>query len=815
MEKGLIKSIGRVSDATLASYKTDLIIIDANNSWVTPGLVDIHSQLGIRATPYLQGASDDWCSNNGNIQPFLKVVDALNTHDGSYELAVASGVTTALVLPGSNNAISGQGLPIKLRKTAELTPTAMLLEYPDDTDDHSAPRWYHVMHAYGENSGRSHSQTRMDTASALRKAYTQASNLRREQDSYCLKAAQGLWDSLGAFPSDLEWEPLVDVLRGKAKAHVQADESVDLDDMVRLSNEFQFPISVVHGASDAYLVPDLLKRSYGQPPAIVLRGTSTRDRRETYRSSEFAPRILSVEGLQVAMKSDYTARHLLYEAQQAYFYGLPSNLALSSITTIPSTILGLDHRVGFIRPGNDADVIIWDSHPMALGATPKQIWIDGIAQLISPHILDKPASFQEAPEVPVFDEEAALAVEYEGLPPLLPQRAEHDIVLFTHVKSAYVLSDLGVQNALSHTGDDLGYVVVINGSVACAGPQDTCASVMSSDATTIDLKGGSISPGFMSYGSPLGLEQISAEESTNDGIIMDPLVRSLPSVHSEETIPHALDALQYATRDSLLAYRAGVVSAVTAPDHDLFLSGISVAFSLGDQNKPIIQDAAALHVSIRHLKGGLSVSAQIAALRGLLLHPPKGKWLQWSNRITSGGVPLVIEAHGADIISSLILLKNEVEEAKSSIMKMTITGATEAHILAPQIAYANIGIIVTPSRPSPSEWEDRKTLPGPPMSKQSMIAELIAFDVLVGVGVKHTSEARNTRFDLAWIAIEANDTISMEETFALASVNLYKLLGVRVPDTIDLVATEGGNLLSLSGKPVAVISQRGGHVNLL
>lgn len=55
----------------------------------------------------------------------------------------------------------------------------------------------------------------------------------------------------------------------------------------------------------------------------------------------------------------------------------------------------------------------------------------------------------------------------------------------------------------------------------------------------------------------------------------------------------------------------------------------------------------------------------------------------------------------------------------------------------------------------------------------------------------------------------------MEETFALASVNLHKLLGIRVLDMIDLVATEGGNLLSMSGKPVAVISQRGGHVHLL
>lgn len=68
MDKGLIKSIGRVSAVALVSYKDDLITIDANNSWVTPGLVDVHSQLGNRAAPYLEGASNDWLSNNGNIQ---------------------------------------------------------------------------------------------------------------------------------------------------------------------------------------------------------------------------------------------------------------------------------------------------------------------------------------------------------------------------------------------------------------------------------------------------------------------------------------------------------------------------------------------------------------------------------------------------------------------------------------------------------------------------------------------------------------------------------------------------------------------------
>lgn len=75
MDKGLIKSIGHISDVTLAQFKSNLIIIDANNSWITPGLVDIHSQLGNRPTPYLKGASNDCRSNNGDTQVSLLLLN--------------------------------------------------------------------------------------------------------------------------------------------------------------------------------------------------------------------------------------------------------------------------------------------------------------------------------------------------------------------------------------------------------------------------------------------------------------------------------------------------------------------------------------------------------------------------------------------------------------------------------------------------------------------------------------------------------------------------------------------------------------------
>ena len=82
--------------------------------------------------------------------------------------------------------------------------------------------------------------------------------------------------------------------------------------------------------------------------------------------------------------------------------------------------------------------MLWDSHPLALGATPQQVWIDGIAQLESPHLLVKPASFQKVPETPNFDKEARETVEYEGLPPLEPKRLDKEDYLVIHnVASMY------------------------------------------------------------------------------------------------------------------------------------------------------------------------------------------------------------------------------------------------------------------------------------------------------------------------------------------------------------------------------------------
>jgi imidazolonepropionase-like amidohydrolase len=479
----------------------------------------------------------------------------------------------------------------------------------------------------------------MDTIWAFRNAYNKAKHIKDKQDAYCSKVLSGQWNALEEFPEDLQWEALVDVLRGKVKVHTHCYEAVDLDGLVRISNEFKFPIAAFHHAHETYLVPDLLKQSYGHTPAVALFATNARYKREAYRASEFTPRILAEHGIQVAMKSDHdvlNSRYLLYEAQQANFYGLRN--ALAAVTTTPAEVLGMSHRIGHLNEGWDADLVVWDSHPLAMGATPKQVFIDGIAQLHSPHVGDKPQSFQRLPRVPNFDKEAANAIKYEGLPPLHPKKAS-SAVLFTNVKAVYIPASGHVQQVFSARHDSFGIVLVHNGVVNCTGLQPSClTTAISADAQVIDLRGGSINPGLVSFGSPLGLEEINQESSTNDGAVYDPLIKVVPKMlGGDGTLVRAVDGLQYATRDALLAYRAGVTTGITAPTHDRFYGGLGTSFSLGASHKlehgAIFQEVTGLHVSVRHFGREPSVSTQIAALRRLLLEPSEGLTGEWFKEV--------------------------------------------------------------------------------------------------------------------------------------------------------------------------------------
>ncbi|KAE9383311.1 hypothetical protein BT96DRAFT_982620, partial [Gymnopus androsaceus JB14] len=272
------------------------------------------------------------------------------------------------------------------------------------------------------------------------------------------------------------------------------------------------------------------------------------------------------EGIQVVMKSDHpvlTRVMLLHEAQQAHYFGLADNLALASVISTPATIMGQEHRIGYIRKGYDADIVLWDSHPLAIGVTPKQVFIDGVAQLENPFTSTKPKALQHAPETPNFDEETKAALKYDGLPPLEPKEITSDVVVFTNFDSLFLDLGNGVEQIFAsqnHSGAPQ-IAVVKDGKIICTGTSEMCSPTSYMTSRTINLHGGSLAPGLLSYGSELGLAHISGEKSTQDGKVFDGLTDKVPSIlGGDEAVIRAVDGLLFSTRDALLAYRSGVTA---------------------------------------------------------------------------------------------------------------------------------------------------------------------------------------------------------------------------------------------------------------
>lgn len=442
---------------------------------------------------------------------------------------------------------------------------------------------------------------------------------------------------------------------------------------------------------------------WGGTPAIAIFASNHRYKRESYRGSEFAARVLADSDIPVVMKVTLTlfstscpplnsmpdvvrspcpaqslpairsaagallrcvARNLYLETCTPHTdaaTGLPPHLALSSVTSVPAAAAGMSHRIGILQEGADADVVLWDSHPLQLGATPRKVWIDGILQLgadedgvVVGKGKDDPA-LQDAPSVPNWDKERGEAVKWEGLPPLAGEKRTGRVV-FKNVSEVIVRAQQGVKPNLKKSGTlD---VVVDAGKVACTG--STCArdQQLSADIE-VDLQGGSIVPGMMSFGSPLGIEEIAGESSTGDGSLYDPFRGDVPGILGDESgVVRAVDALKFETRNALyvtrhalhffynppdtslapicrLAHRAGVTHATSSlAKSNLFagsayiLAGLSATFRTGSTHAlepgAIIKDVTALHVAIGRTPPfadapRVSVSTQVAALRRLLL----------------------------------------------------------------------------------------------------------------------------------------------------------------------------------------------------
>lgn len=196
-----------------------------------------------------------------------------------------------------------------------------------------------------------------------------------------------------------------------------------------------------------------------------------------------------------------------------------ANLALAAVTTSPARVAGLSHRVGSISVNKDADIVLWSSHPLSLGATPSQVIIDGIPQLTNPQALDLPTEKEferrNGPEIasvpkskhPLEEQDDGFDWEHKL------ERGKEWIegVMFTGVEEVFVkrggdLVDLAEEKGV----ESLLEVVVVGGKIVCVAQDCRSEASMHSTSKVVDLKGGSLLPTFFAYGPALGLSDITS-----------------------------------------------------------------------------------------------------------------------------------------------------------------------------------------------------------------------------------------------------------------------------------------------------------------
>ena len=235
LRDGQIAAIGSDVDAPPAAH-----IVDGSGRFVTPGLIDSHSHIGVSATPEVAAHYDN--NDAGMTTPQLWIDHGIWPQGPGFGRALAGGTTTALLLPGSGDLIEGRGVTVKM--VPARTPQGMM--FPD------AP--HSLKMACGENpkGGSSFPRTRMGNVAGYRQAFIEAQAYRETWDAW-------LADPSSEPPSrDLGMETLAEALRGNILVQVHCYRADDMTSMLQVAQEFGFDVRSFHHAVEAYKIRDML-----------------------------------------------------------------------------------------------------------------------------------------------------------------------------------------------------------------------------------------------------------------------------------------------------------------------------------------------------------------------------------------------------------------------------------------------------------------------------------------------------------------------------------------------------------------------------
>jgi len=388
IKNGKIEAIGFDLDARTENA----IEYDLSGMWVTPGIIDLHSHMGVYSAPGVKSSSD----GNESTSPVTADVWAEHsvwTQDPQFSLALQGGVTTFHVLPGSANLIGGRGTTFKNVQSN----TVQGMKYPD------AP--HSLKMACGENpkrvygSRRQAPSTRMGNVAGYRKAWIKASKYKQNMNSYESKSVEAK-EIVSPPTRDLEMDTLAGVLDGEILVQNHCYRAEEMAMMIDIAKEFGYKITAFHHAVEAYKIADLLADN-------DICGALWADwwgfKHEAYDMVQENIAIIDQarngSGCAVVHSDDAIGiQHLNQEAAKALAAGNRAGFNISKaramrwITSNPAKAAGIEETTGSLVKGKNADVVIWNKNPFSVYAIAQKVFIDGNLMFDRQDLTSKPVS---------------------------------------------------------------------------------------------------------------------------------------------------------------------------------------------------------------------------------------------------------------------------------------------------------------------------------------------------------------------------------------------------------------------------------------
>jgi imidazolonepropionase-like amidohydrolase len=363
LKDGKIEAVGASVNAP-----ADAVVIDGKGKFVTPGIIDVHSHLGVYSAPGVEAASD----GNEATRPVTAYVWAEHSvwpQDPQFPRNLAGGVTTLQVLPGSANLIGGRSAILKVVPSR----TVQGMKFPGAK--------YGLKMACGENPKRVYGnkggpQTRMGNVAGYRTAWIEAEQYRRKWDKWNA-------DKKGDPPArDLNLETLAEVLRGNILVHNHCYRADEMAQMIDISHEFGYKIRAFHHGVEAYKIADLLAKENIGAALWADWGGFKMEALDGIRAN-YA--LTNQAGDKTIVHSDDPSgsQRLNQEAAKGIEAGkelgidISEDQAIKWLTINPAWALDLDSKIGSIEAGKDADVVLWSGDPFSVYTRAEKVWVDG------------------------------------------------------------------------------------------------------------------------------------------------------------------------------------------------------------------------------------------------------------------------------------------------------------------------------------------------------------------------------------------------------------------------------------------------------